>query len=89
MFLVKANTVIQVEAPKSKQYFYTVGWRPFTTKEDKVYEKEEVVDALRINQGYETFPDWIRQNVVEFGKVVLMKDGKYALVNPGDVTYLD
>lgn len=89
MFLVNANTVIQVEVPKSKRYFYTVNWRPYTTKEDKIYEKHEVIDAIRLMNDHEHFPDWIRRNIVEFGYVILVRDGKYAMVNPQDAIYLD
>lgn len=89
MFLVKADTVIQVEVPKTDRYFYTSGWRPYTTKEDKIYDKHEVYDLTRVSRDTESFPDWICMNVLSFGKVVLVRDGKYALVNPCDMTYLD
>lgn len=91
MFLIKAGTVIEVEAPKPKttQYFYWCGWRPYTTKEDKIYDKEEVFDAVTLhNAGDYNFPQWLVRNI-ELGKTVIHRDGRWALVNPKDIQYLD
>jgi hypothetical protein len=46
MFLVKAGTVIQVQTPKSVTHHYWSGWMPYTTSEDKLYDKNEVWDAV-------------------------------------------
>lgn len=87
MFLIKAGTVIQVETPKS-EYWYWSGWRPYTTKEDKLYEKEEVWDLAAVYNGRE-IPLWAEVNIQEHNKVVIQRDGKFALVNPTDIQYLD
>ena len=90
MFLVKSGTVIQIEAPKSdNHFFWWSGWIPYTTKEDKIYDKHEVWDAITIRNGYENIPDWARRNIAEFNRVVIRRNGKYALVNPKDIEYLD
>jgi hypothetical protein len=89
MFLIKAGTVIQVEIPKSERgYFNWTGWRPYTTKEDKLYDKEEVWDSVALYNGRE-IPAWAVRNIQEFGQVVICKNGKYALVQPKHIEYLD
>lgn len=89
MFLVKADTTISVQRPAKDGWFYTTSWMPYQTKEDKIYDKHEVFDLIRVTNEYETIPDWIRINVLEYGMIVLSRDGKYALVSPWNVTYLD
>lgn len=89
MFLVKADTTISVQRPAKDGWFYTTSWMPYQTKEDKIYDKHEVFDLIRVTNAYETIPDWIRINVLEHGMIVLSRDGKYALVSPWNVTYLD
>jgi hypothetical protein len=89
MFLVKANTVIQVQAPKSAAHFFWHGWMPYTTKEDKLYDKHEVWDAVAVANDREDVPEWARRNIVEHKKVVLARNGKYALVNLKDIQFLD
>jgi hypothetical protein len=37
----------------------------------------------------EDVPEWARRNIVEHKKVVLARNGKYALVNPKDIQFLD
>lgn len=89
MFLVKAGSVIQVEVPKSQgEYFNWVTGRPYITKEDKIYDKEEVWDIYTINNGRD-LPLWAHRNITEFNKVIIHRDGKFALVNPKDIQYLD
>jgi hypothetical protein len=90
MFLVKAGTVIQVEIPKSERgHFNWVGWRPYTTKEDKIYDKHEVWDAVSVhNDGWE-IPAWIVRNVTEHGNVVIKRAGKYAMCKPAQIEFLD
>lgn len=90
MFLVKAGTVIQIQAPKSPHYFYWgSSWMPYTTKEDKVYDKEEVWDQIAVYNRRDDVPDWARRNITEFNKVVLVRNGKYALINQKDIEFLD
>ena len=88
MFLVKAGTVIQIEAPKSKTHHYWSGWIPYTTKEDRLYDKEDVWDAVAMHNGRD-IPDWAVRNITEHHKVIIQAAGKHALVNPKDITYLD
>lgn len=89
MFLVKAGTVIQVQAPKSNTNFYWSGWMPYTTKEDKIYDKEEVWDAVAVHNDREDVPEWARRNITEFNKIILNRKGKYAMINPKDVQFFD
>jgi len=88
MFLVKAGSVIQVQVPNSQEYFHWSAWRPYTTKEDKIYDKEEVWDIYSINNGRD-LPLWAHLHITEFNKVIIQRDGKFALVNPKDIQYLD
>ena len=89
MFLVKAGTVIQVQASASQSHFYWHGWMPYTTREDKVYDKHEVWDAVAVSNDRKDVPEWARRNIVEHKKVVLARGGKYALVNHKDIEFLD
>ena len=89
MFLVKAGTVIQVEVPKSTNHFYWGGWRPYVTKEDKIYDKHEVWDAVAVYNERDDVPEWARRNIVEFGKVVIKRAGKYALVPQNAIEFLE
>ena len=89
MFLVKAGTVIQIKAPESMNYFNWVRWIPYTTKEDKIYDKEEVWDAVAVYNDREDIPDWARFNIVEFGYTVIKRAGKYAMVPAGSIEFLD
>jgi hypothetical protein len=89
MFLIKAGTVIQVEVPKSENHFNWIGWRPYTTKEDRLYDKEEVWDAVAVHNDREDIPAWAHRNITEFRKIVIRRGGKYALVNSADVEYVD
>ena len=88
MFLVKAGTVIQVKAPKSETHHYWSAWVPYTTKDDKLYDKHEVMDMVAV-LNHRDMPDWAYYNITEFNKVILCRDGKYALVNSSDITFLD
>lgn len=89
MFLVKAGTTIMVQAPKSMTHFNWGGWITYVTKEDKLYDKHEVWDAVAVHNGREDVPDWAVRNIVEHGKTVLMRDGKYAMANRNQVEFLD
>jgi len=90
MFLVKADTVIQVEVPKSAQNFYWGGgWRPYKTKEDKIYDKHEVWDAISVHNGDLYIPMWAVHNITQSKKVVIKRAGKYALVNSTDIEFID
>jgi hypothetical protein len=89
MFLVPAGTVIQVEVPQRSRWFYWTGWRPYTTREDRLYDKHEVWDAVAVANDREDVPLWARRNIVEHRKVVIQRAGRYALVNPQDIQFLD
>lgn len=89
MFLVKAGTVIQIQAPKSTTHFNCVGWIPYTTKEDKIYDKEEVWDAVTVYNKSRDIPAWIARNVQEHGYVVIKRADKYAMCRPTQIQYLD
>lgn len=98
MFLVKANTNIQIYAPLGdpapagkngdRGWFDWNPWKPYTTKEDKLYDKHEVLDLIAVYNDRE-MPEWARRNIMEHGKTVLVRNGKYALVNPKDIEFLD
>lgn len=89
MFLVKSGTVIQVQTPKSMTHFSWSGWMPYETKEDKIYDKEEVWDDITVHNGHVDVPEWARRHIMEFNKVVIRRSGKYALVHRLHIEYLD
>jgi hypothetical protein len=89
MFLVKANTVIQIQVPKSETHFNWLPWRPYTTKEDKFYDKSEVWDMVAVYNGREDVPEWAWRNITEHGVTVIVRSGKYALVKNKDVVFVD
>jgi hypothetical protein len=89
MFRIKAGTVVQIEAPKSENHWNTVGWVPYTTTVDKLYDKEEVWDAVALYNGREDVPLWARRNIVEHGNVVITRKGKFAMCKPSQIEYLD
>jgi len=90
MFLVKAGTVIQIQAPKrSWTHFNWVSWIPYRTKEDKIYDKEEVWDMVGVHNDREDIPDWARRNITEHGYTVIRRNNKYAMVPRAQVEYLD
>lgn len=88
MFLIKAGTVIQIEVPKSEGWFNWSGWKPYTTKEDKLYDKHEVWDLVAVHNGRE-IPLWAVRNITEHNKIVIKRAGKFALVNPSDIEFLN
>ena len=88
MFLIKAGTVIQVQVPKDRQWYHTSGWMAYTTKEDKIYEKEEVFDLIALKNGRQ-MPTWIVHNIEHFNRIVIQRDGKFAMVFPSQIEYLD
>ena len=89
MFLVKAGTVIQIQTPKSMTHFNWGGWIPYTTKEDKLYDKDEVWDKVAVLNERGDVPAWAERNIQEHGYTVLKRDGKYAMVPAGKIEYLD
>ena len=93
MFLVKAGTVIQIEKPKAparSSCWDTAPWRPYTTKVDQLYDKEEVWDAVNVyNDDAGEIPEWARRNIREHKYTILMRDGKYAMVPAGKIEYID
>ena len=82
MFLIKAGTNLQIQGRWSR-------WIPYATKEDELYEKEEVWDAVGVYNGREDIPDWAVRNIKEHNKVVINRAGKYAMVRPQDIQFLD
>jgi len=89
MFLVKANTAIQVEVPKDQRSWHISDWMGYTTFEDRIYDKADVWDAVTVLNGTIQVPAWAARNIIDFNKVVIHSKGRYALVNAADVTYLD
>ena len=89
MFLVKAGTVIQISAPKSMTHFNWGGWIAYTTKEDKLYDTHEVWDAVAVHNERDDVPEWARRNITDFGNVVIQRDGKFAMVKPSQIEFLD
>lgn len=89
MFLVKAGTFIRVEVPKSIRNICWEKWMDYQTKEDKIYDKHEVWDAIDVHNGRKDIPEWARHNILQFNRVVLRRAGKYAMVNAKDIEFLD
>lgn len=89
MFLVKEGTTILIQAPKSTNHFNWFPWRPYTTKQDKFYDKHEVWDSVTVYNDRGDVPEWARHNIITCGKVVIQRDGKFALVNARDIEFLD
>ena len=90
MFLIKAGTVILIDKPlKGPGIFDWAPWKAYTTKEDKIYSKEEVWDAVAVANERDDIPAWAMRNVKEHGKVVIQRAGKFAMAKASDVVYLD
>lgn len=85
MFLVRANTTIQVPVPQDSRSWNR--WLPYTTKEDRLYDKHEVFDRTSLLNGRE-MPEWIRQNI-QLGYVIIERNGRYAQLKPADIEFLD
>lgn len=100
MFKVNAGTTIQVYAPFGKAgeprtvtkggttYIDHAPWKPYVTKEDKIYEKEEVLDAVTMFYRPDDVPLWAQRNI-QLGNVVITRDGAFAMCKPTQITYLD
>jgi hypothetical protein len=88
MFLVKAGTVIQIEAPKSLRSFNWGGWIPYATKLDKIYDSHEVWDAVAVYNEREDIPMWAKRNIAD-GYIIIKRAGKFAMVPRKLVEYLD
>ena len=89
MFLVKANTVIKIQVPKTNRWFYGDSWMPYTTKEDKIYDNHEVINAIAVHNDRDDVADWMRRNIVEHNYVVITRNNKFAMVRPTDIEYVD
>lgn len=116
MWMIKANTTILIDAPFGRvggprtvpssdgthSLTDTAPWKAYITKEDRIYEKEQVYDYVRVHNGYnlggESIPAWIAQTVLgaESGHggdgkryVVVSNKGQWAKVNISDIQYLD
>ena len=103
MWEIKAGTAILVCAPFGKvggkatvvsngfEYTDTQPWKPYTTKEDKIYDKEDVWDIVAVMNNREDVPMWAKHNIElsNSTEVIVRCNGKYARVNRNDITYLD
>ena len=102
MFKIKAGTKIQVFMPfgsikntKSTvvkdgvAYTDTAPWKGYTTKEDKIYDKHEVIDYVAYHNGRGDIPEWAAFNLTHFNKTIVVRNGKYAMLDPTDIEYLD
>ena len=89
MFLVKANTDITVQVPADQRIWHVSGWMAYTTFEDRIYENEDVWDRVTVLNGNVDVPEWARRNIMDFDKVVIHNNGRYAMVPTGQITYLD
>lgn len=97
MWLIKAGTTISVYAPFGKLggpssadgFIDTQPWKPYTTREDKIYDKHEVWDRVAVANDRDDVPQWARKNIVEFGYVVIHRNGQYAQCRPEQIQYLD
>jgi len=101
MFRILAGTMILIQAPHGKfmgpqtvvsghwSLTDTAPWKPYVTKEDKLYDKHEVWDAIGVHNERDDIPNWARHNILEHNKVILNVDGKYAMCNPVDIDFLD
>jgi hypothetical protein len=97
MFLVKAGTVIQIYAPFGKfgskndnpVWFDTAPWKPYTTKEDKLYDKHEVWDVVAVYNEREDVPEWAKRNIMEHRKTVIRSGVHFALVDQEDIEFLN
>lgn len=94
MFLLKAGTEIKINNPKVDTT--GVAWLSYTTKEDKIYEKDEVFDLVRLMNGdrqemltdHNPVPYWMR-GIIFNGNALLKRDGRYAIVKSNELEYLD
>jgi hypothetical protein len=90
MFLIKAGTIIQIEVPKTAASYHNwAGWKPYITKEDKIYDKAEIWDAVAVHNGRDDVPEWARRNITEHGYVVIQRAGKFAMCKPSQILFLD
>lgn len=105
MWLVKAGTTIRVCAPFGRvggasttlstdgktSFTDTAPWKPYITKEDKLYDTEQVWDAVAVMNEREDVPFWAKHNIElsNYTDVVIQCQGKYALVKRADIVYLD
>ncbi len=90
MFEVKAGTTIQVYHTVFGNYDDKhIGWKPFVTKENKIYEKEEVFDIVALHNRPNTVPAWMRYGIMNEGVTFIVRNGKCAKVTSRDIEYID
>ena len=89
MFRIKAGTQISVNSTERSTTAIIPGWKLYTTKEDKLYDKHEVWDVISVINGQIDIPAWAVRNILEFGKVILCRAGRYAMVNRRDIEFID
>lgn len=106
MWMIKAGTSILIDAPFGKvggprsvpssdgksTLTDTASWKGYVTTEDRIYEKEDVYDVVRItNDVCGDVPHWIRHNI-ELSKgaeVIVHCKGKWARVKRANIEYMD
>ena len=89
MFRVKAGTLIEINALKTPDWDWGPKWIPYVTTETKLYDTHEVINLVSVYNNNEDVKPWMRRNVLEHNKVVLMRDGRFALVKRTDIEFLD
>lgn len=89
MFLIPAGTVILVQPPESRTHFRWVNWMPYTTREDRYYDKHQVWDWVAVHNDRDDIPSWALRNITEHNRSVVQCKGKFALVNPRDLIFVD
>ena len=93
MFLIKAGATIQVNAiNKSEHCYNSAGWIPYTTTQDNLYENEEVFDKVAVLNSETSgrdIPSWMVQSIISHDKIIVSRLGRYAMLNPKDIQYID
>ena len=90
MFKIDANTPIHVQRGRPGFDVSPNGWEPYTTTEDRIYEKEYVYDRVALINGRldDDNKSEIRR-LVRSGYVVVAFGRWWAIVEPQFITYLD
>ena len=81
--------------PQTQTHYHdTAPWKGYVTKEDKIYDKCNVWDAVAVMNNRDDVPEWAKRTVMEKHKYVIWETNSkgqivYAHVNPRDIEYLD
>jgi hypothetical protein len=101
MFLIKAGTKIKVNAPNGVLYSKLpenqkqsaldnlASWKPYTTQKDKLYDNDQVWDAVAVFNKRDDVPVWAVKNIIEFACVIVNCEGNYAMVDMTKMEYID